>query len=204
MYASCSFLGKALSWWNAQVRILGEDAAYGLTWNELKEMLLKEYCLGSELQKIKTDFWNLTMEGLNVRAYTTRFNDLPRLVPRMVTPDYVKIERYEDSRKQKFESSWKDSDEKREKKRSSGKAFVANTSGSGKNVNSDDKSGSMMRTQGDKQRKCARCGRSRHVTRECYANSILDGVKLEGCFECGEQGPFKQNYPKMKGQSASG
>ncbi|KAJ0898685.1 hypothetical protein HanRHA438_Chr08g0359621 [Helianthus annuus] len=48
-YASCSFLDEALSWWNAQVQILGEDAAYGLTWNELKEMLLKEYCLRSEL-----------------------------------------------------------------------------------------------------------------------------------------------------------
>ncbi|XP_022014858.1 uncharacterized protein LOC110914369 [Helianthus annuus] len=84
----------ALSWWNSQVQIMGEDAAYGLTWNELKEMLLKEYCSRSEIQKIETDFWNLTMEGLNVRAYTSRFNDVARLVPRMVTPEYVKVERY--------------------------------------------------------------------------------------------------------------
>ncbi|XP_022024052.1 uncharacterized protein LOC110924342 [Helianthus annuus] len=94
MYASCSFLDEALSWWNSQVQILGEDAAYGLTWNELKEMLLKEYCLRSEIQKIETDFWNLTMEGLNARAYTSRFNDFARLVPRMVTPEYVKVESY--------------------------------------------------------------------------------------------------------------
>ncbi|XP_021971249.1 uncharacterized protein LOC110866408 [Helianthus annuus] len=253
-YASCSFLDEALSWWNAQVQILGEDVAYGLTCNELKDMLLKEYCPRSEIQKIETDFWILTMEGLNVRAYTSRFNDLARLVPRMVTPDYVKIERYiwglepqirsmvtsakpttyleattlaksladdaarkislnkkdetgkssvkanadgksnrqehsepraGDSWKRKSESS-KDSDEKREKKCNSGKAYVANSSGSGKDVARDGKSGSVKRAHGDEQGKCARCGRSGHVTRKCYAKSTSDGVKLEGCFECGE------------------
>ncbi|XP_021975285.1 uncharacterized protein LOC110870410 [Helianthus annuus] len=93
-YASCLFLDEALSWWNAQVQILGKDVAYGLTWNELKEMLLKEYCPRSETQKIDMDFWNLTMEGLDVEAYTSHFNDLATSVPRMVTPEYKKVERY--------------------------------------------------------------------------------------------------------------
>ncbi|XP_021979706.1 uncharacterized protein LOC110875815 [Helianthus annuus] len=185
------------------------------------------------------------MEGLNVRAYTSQFNDLARLVPQMVTPDYVKIQRYiwgqapqirgmvtsakpatyleatnleksladddarksslnkkdetrkslgkanvdgksdrserseprsRDSRKRKSESSKKDSDEKREKKRA----------------------------YGDEQGKCARCGRSGHVTRECYAKSTLKGVKLEGCYECREQGHYKRNCLNVKGQNARG
>ncbi|XP_021986374.1 uncharacterized protein LOC110882736 [Helianthus annuus] len=261
-YASCSFLDEALSWWNAQVQILGEDVAYGLTWNELKEMLLKEYCPRSEIQKIATDFWNLTMEGLNVRAYTSQFNNLARLVARMVNPDYVKIVRYiwglapqirsmvisakpttyvkattlakslaadathksslnekdetgkssrkakadgksdrsersdprsGDWRKRKSESSKLDSDVKGEKKRGSGKAYVANSSGSGKDMARDGKGGSIKRARGDEQGKFARCGRSGHITREFYVKSTSEGVKLEGCYECGEQGHFKRN-----------
>ncbi|XP_022041005.1 uncharacterized protein LOC110943571 [Helianthus annuus] len=272
-YASCSFLDEALFWWNSQVQILWEDAAYGLTWNGLKEMLLKEYCLHSEIQKIETDFWNLTMEGLNVRAYTYRFNDLARLVPRMVTPEYVRIERYiwglsprnhsmvtlakpttyleattlaksladdaahkgslnkkeeigkssgkanadvksersehsesksGDSRKRKSESTRKESDEKRDRKCSSGKAYVANSSSSRRDNFRDGRSSSEKKTHEDEQRKCARCGQTGHVTRECYAKSTSEGAKLEGCFQCGEQGHFKRDCSKAKGQNARG
>ena len=38
---------------------------------------------------------------------------------------------------------------------------------------------------GEGQEKCARCGRTGHVTPKCYAKSTLDGVTLEGCFVCG-------------------
>ncbi|XP_022024307.1 uncharacterized protein LOC110924623 [Helianthus annuus] len=240
-YASCSFLDEALSWWNSQVQILGEDAAYGLTWNELNEMLLKEYCPRSEIQKIETDFWNLTVEGLNIRAYTSHFNDLARLVPRMVTPEYVKVERYiwglsprirsmeesgkssgkakadvksewlgrsesksGDSKKLKSESSRKETDEKRDRKRCLGKAYVASSSSSRRDNARDGRSGSEKKTHEDEQKKCARCGRTGHVTRECYAKSTSEGAKLEGCFQCGEHGHFRRDCPKAKGQNARG
>ncbi|XP_022032496.1 uncharacterized protein LOC110933590 [Helianthus annuus] len=263
----------ALSWWNSQVQILGEDVAYGLTWNELKEILLKEYCPCSEIQKIETDFLNLTMEDLNARAYTSRFNNLARLVPRMVTPEYVKIDRYilglsprirsmvtsakpttylkattlaksladdaaregsfnkkeetgkswgkanadvrsersehsesksGDSKKHKSESLRKETDEKRDRKRGSGKAYVASSSSSRRDNARDGRSCSERKTNEDEQKKCARCGRTGHVTHECYAKSTSDGTKLEGCFQCGEQGHFKRDCPKAKGQNARG
>ena len=34
------------------------------------------------------------MKGAEVRAYTNGFNELARLVPRLVTPEYARIERY--------------------------------------------------------------------------------------------------------------
>ncbi|KAK1411706.1 hypothetical protein QVD17_38266 [Tagetes erecta] len=94
MYAACSFQNEALTWWNSQKQTMGEEAVTNLSWVRLKEMLIKEYCPRNELQKAETEFWDLTMEGAEVRAYTSKFNDLARLVPRMVTPEYVRIERY--------------------------------------------------------------------------------------------------------------
>ncbi|XP_076937107.1 uncharacterized protein LOC143604553 [Bidens hawaiensis] len=93
-YGVCSFQDKSLEWWNSIIQNLGEEAAYSLTWSELKDMLLKEYCPRNELQKIEYDFLNLTMEGADIATYTSRFNALARLVPRLVTPEYARIERY--------------------------------------------------------------------------------------------------------------
>ncbi|XP_022027627.1 uncharacterized protein LOC110928877 [Helianthus annuus] len=109
-----------------------------------------------------------------------------------------------DSRKQKSESSKKDPEEKREKKRSLEKACVANSSGLGKDNAKDGRSGLEKKTHGDEQGKCATCGRTGHVTQECYAKNTSEGDKLEGCYECGEQGHFKRDCPKAKGQNARG
>ncbi|XP_076889920.1 uncharacterized protein LOC143540832 [Bidens hawaiensis] len=92
-YGVCSFEDEALEWWNSLIQTIGEDAAYNLTWNELKE-LLKEYCPRNELQKIEYEFWTQKMEGADNGTYTSRFNALARLAPRLVTPEFIRIERY--------------------------------------------------------------------------------------------------------------
>ncbi|MFS7976366.1 hypothetical protein Hanom_Chr10g00891631 [Helianthus anomalus] len=38
------FLNEALTWWNLQVQTLGDNAAYALTWDELKERMRDKYC----------------------------------------------------------------------------------------------------------------------------------------------------------------
>ncbi|XP_076925546.1 uncharacterized protein LOC143588429 [Bidens hawaiensis] len=93
-YGVCSFRDEALECWNSIIQNLEEDAAYRLTSEELKEMLLKEYCPRNELQKIEYEFWQLKTEGDDIGGYTSRFNSLARLVPRLVTPEYARIERY--------------------------------------------------------------------------------------------------------------
>lgn len=93
-YGVCSFQDEALEWWNSLIQNLGEETAYGLSWEQLKDMLLQEYCPRNELQKIEYEFWHLTMEGSDINTYTSRFNALARLVPRLVNPEYVRIERY--------------------------------------------------------------------------------------------------------------
>ncbi|GJY34481.1 putative reverse transcriptase domain-containing protein [Tanacetum coccineum] len=63
-YTAGSFVGKALTWWNSQIRTLSREVI------------------------------ELAMVRASHAAYTDRFHELARLVPRLVTPDSRMIERY--------------------------------------------------------------------------------------------------------------
>nr|GEW09670.1 putative reverse transcriptase domain-containing protein [Tanacetum cinerariifolium] len=63
-YTTGSFVGKALTWWNSQIRTLSQEVV------------------------------THTMIGAGHAAYTDRFYELARLVPQLVTPESRKIERY--------------------------------------------------------------------------------------------------------------
>ncbi|KAD3336539.1 hypothetical protein E3N88_32058 [Mikania micrantha] len=85
---------EALTWWNSHAQELGIDEAYQISWEDLKKMLLAEYCPRSELQKLEEEFWNLVVIGADIASYTTRFHEMALLCPTMVTPEYKRIERY--------------------------------------------------------------------------------------------------------------
>ncbi|MFS7945746.1 putative transcription factor interactor and regulator CCHC(Zn) family [Helianthus anomalus] len=93
-FATGLFVYEALTWWNLQVQNLGDDVAYGMSWDELKEKMREKYCSRAELQRLETEFWYLTMEGADITGYTRRFHDLSRVIPYMVTPEFKRVERY--------------------------------------------------------------------------------------------------------------
>nr|GFC34011.1 hypothetical protein [Tanacetum cinerariifolium] len=68
----------ALTWWNSYVRIVGNDAAYVMTWIELKKKMADKYCLRNEMKKIETEFWNLEVqeESDRVERYIGGLPDL--------------------------------------------------------------------------------------------------------------------------------
>ncbi|GKE83729.1 hypothetical protein Tco_1557471, partial [Tanacetum coccineum] len=70
-YTTDSFIGKALMWWNTQVQTRGREAAVGMTWKDLKDLLRKELCPNKEMQKLET-----------------------KLVPHLVILENKRIERY--------------------------------------------------------------------------------------------------------------
>ncbi|XP_024971943.1 uncharacterized protein LOC112510825 [Cynara cardunculus var. scolymus] len=92
-YATCLLQGRALTWWNTLVQTRGREAVNQLLWEEFKKLLKAEYCPRSKLQKLEMELWNLEMKGDNISAYTARFHELVNLVPHLVTPEEVRIER---------------------------------------------------------------------------------------------------------------
>ncbi|GJT32313.1 putative reverse transcriptase domain-containing protein [Tanacetum coccineum] len=79
---------------NTLLQTRGRAAAIAQPWEDFKKLLMEEYCLDDEIQKLKIEFWNHKMVGSNIDGYTVRFHELARLVPHMVTPENQRVNRY--------------------------------------------------------------------------------------------------------------
>ncbi|GKC64524.1 reverse transcriptase domain-containing protein [Tanacetum coccineum] len=86
--------GKALTWWNSQIRMLSREVAVSMSWNDFKFMMIQEFCPSHEMQKLESELWNHDMARTGHVAYTDRFHVLSRLVPHLVTPESRMIKRY--------------------------------------------------------------------------------------------------------------
>ncbi|GJR99203.1 reverse transcriptase domain-containing protein [Tanacetum coccineum] len=93
-YTAGLFVGKAITWWNSQIRTLSREVAVSMSWNDFKFMMIQEFCPSHEMQKLESELWNHAMVGAGHAAYTDRFHELARLVPHLVTPESRMIERY--------------------------------------------------------------------------------------------------------------
>ncbi|GJV61662.1 hypothetical protein Tco_1467762 [Tanacetum coccineum] len=83
-YTVDSFVGKALTWWNSQIRTLNQEVVVSMSWNDFKFIMVQEF----------HELWNHTMVRAGHVAYTDRFHELARLVPHLVTPKSRMIKRY--------------------------------------------------------------------------------------------------------------
>ncbi|GKA16277.1 hypothetical protein Tco_0696024 [Tanacetum coccineum] len=55
-YAISSLINKALTWWNTQIQTRGCEAALGMTWEDLKALLVEEFYPSNEMEKLETEF----------------------------------------------------------------------------------------------------------------------------------------------------
>ncbi|GJS04730.1 putative reverse transcriptase domain-containing protein [Tanacetum coccineum] len=72
-YTAGSFVGKALTWWNSQIRTLSREVAVSMSWNDFKFMMIQEFCPSHEMQKLESELWNHAMVGAGHAAYTDRY-----------------------------------------------------------------------------------------------------------------------------------
>ncbi|GJR80691.1 putative reverse transcriptase domain-containing protein [Tanacetum coccineum] len=93
-FATCTLLGSALTWWNSHVRTVGHDVAYAMTWTNLKKMMTDKYCPRGEIKKLEVEMWNLKVKGTDVVGYNQRFQELALMCARMFSEELDKIEKY--------------------------------------------------------------------------------------------------------------
>ncbi|XP_023734447.1 uncharacterized protein LOC111882321 [Lactuca sativa] len=93
-FAACTFVDQALSWWDVHIKAMTLPVANAMPWEELKEMLMVEYCPHGEVQKQEKELWNLTVENSGIEAYISRFSELALLCPGMITSEGKKIKQF--------------------------------------------------------------------------------------------------------------
>ncbi|GJW92190.1 putative reverse transcriptase domain-containing protein [Tanacetum coccineum] len=186
-YATCTLLGNALTWWNSHVKTVGHDAAYGmlsvLCGSGTALTPTDKYCPRGEIKKLEIEIWNLKVKGTDVVSYTQRFQELALLCGRMF-PEV--------------------SDENVDK---------AYTAGPGeKKVYGGSKPlcpKCNYHHDGQCAPRCNNCKKVSHLARDCRSpaananNQRNSGAnqRVGTCFECGVQGHYKRNCPKLKNKN---
>nr|GEW47050.1 putative reverse transcriptase domain-containing protein [Tanacetum cinerariifolium] len=93
-YATRTLLNSALTWWNSQKRTIGTDAAFAMSWREIMKLMAEVYCPRTEIQKMESELWNLTMKNNNLAAYTQRFQEFTMLCTKMVPEEEDQVEKF--------------------------------------------------------------------------------------------------------------
>nr|GEZ34195.1 putative reverse transcriptase domain-containing protein [Tanacetum cinerariifolium] len=131
----------------------------------------------NEMEKLENEFWNHTMVGANHVAYTSRFHELAKLVPHLVTPESSHIKRTltkgNDKRKEMEESSKKGSTWKDNNKSKTGSGFVAKIPPRNDNV-------------------------STYPKQVVPVNTVRMGQNQKACYECGSLDHLRYDFPKWK------
>ncbi|GKE78082.1 putative reverse transcriptase domain-containing protein [Tanacetum coccineum] len=61
-YTAGSFVGKGLTWWNSQIRMLSREVAVSMSWNDFKFIMIQEFCPSHEMQKLESELMVAAME----------------------------------------------------------------------------------------------------------------------------------------------
>ncbi|GJV44704.1 hypothetical protein Tco_1429240 [Tanacetum coccineum] len=180
----------ALTRWIEKMESVFDNS--GCTANQrVRALLVEELCPSKEMEKLENKFWNHTKVGANHVAYTDRFHELAKLVPRLVTSKSSRIKRIltdedvhygtltkgNDKRKEMEESSKQGSTGKDNKKSKTGSGFVAIVPPSNNN-----KPGHYARQCWTPIRLVAPMNavRMRQNQRACYEYGSLDHI----CYDC--------------------
>ncbi|GJW76562.1 putative reverse transcriptase domain-containing protein, partial [Tanacetum coccineum] len=222
-YVASSFVNKALTWWNTQVQARGREAAIGMAWTDFKALLVEEFGLSNEMEKLESEFWNHKMVGANHAGYTDRFHELAKLVPHLVTLESSRIKRagilinkavncgtltkVNEKRKGVEESSKHGSGINNDKRAKVSKGFVAATTHRNEYAGSLPKCAKCL-AHHPKDRHCLvcfNCQKRGHIARNCHSpnkqvapiNAVRGGYEPGTCYECGSHEHYRNTCPKL-------
>nr|GEV19076.1 hypothetical protein [Tanacetum cinerariifolium] len=77
-----------------ELATLGLEVANGKSWGDMKKIMMEEFCLDKEVQRMEDELRSLKLRDTNIAAYTKRFNELVILCPEAVPTEKKKVEAY--------------------------------------------------------------------------------------------------------------
>ncbi|GJX97760.1 putative reverse transcriptase domain-containing protein [Tanacetum coccineum] len=186
-YTAGLFVGKALTWWNSQIRTLSREVDVSMSWNDFKFMMIEEFCPSHEMQKLESELWNYAMVGAGHAAYTDRFHELARLVPHLIFGALT-------------DKAIRNGSIKKVEKR--GNMGEPSKDKNGRDDNKRTRTGMLLLLLGPC-RTCFNCNRPGHLAKDCRGvprnvNHVnARNLTVKACYDCGSIDHVRSACPKL-------
>ncbi|GJS85607.1 reverse transcriptase domain-containing protein [Tanacetum coccineum] len=195
-YAICTLLNGALTWWNSNVRTVRHDAAYEMSWKDLMIMMTEAYCPRNEIQKLENemvpeeeDKIPNSLKDQKVRAYAARQADNKRRMDNNPRDNHAQ--------------------QPPNKRQNVARVYIAGPS------KKSEYAGTLplcnkckLHHNGPCTAMCGNYKKVGHLARDCRGTTAtldqktpMANQRTLTCFECGNQGHYHSECPKLKNQN---
>ncbi|GJV13590.1 putative reverse transcriptase domain-containing protein, partial [Tanacetum coccineum] len=211
-FATCTFLENALTWWNSHMKTVTQDVAYDMDWKALKKMITVKYC-PRESEDVEKYVGVLPdMIRGNVMSYQPKTMEKAiEFANDQMDQKVLTITERQAKQKRKLEFNARNNQghQQQNKRQNTGRAYTVRPG------EKKEYTGSLplctkcnYHHKGPCAPRCNKCKKIDHLARDCRSSGPNGNNNNRGnfgttqngvtCYECGVQGHFKKDCPKLK------
>ncbi|GJQ94298.1 putative reverse transcriptase domain-containing protein [Tanacetum coccineum] len=212
-FAAATLQGRALTWWNTQVATLDLAEANGKSWDDMKKMMLEEFCPEEEISRMEDELRNLSqyikglpsyIQGETYSSKPTTLNEAIRMAHGLMEHKVQGWkEKNADQNKRKWEGGnqgnnqgnrnnnrgdYRDNRRHNQNNNRRNGGARAMTQAQGENVNQGGHAPKCNRCNmfhfGNCPVKCNKCGKRGHIARDCRGKGVATGANAEPIRVC--------------------
>ncbi|GJY23382.1 putative reverse transcriptase domain-containing protein [Tanacetum coccineum] len=223
-FATFTLQDDALTWWNAQVKTTTPEAAHAIPWATLKKMMTDKYCRGQlalmcarmfpeELDKIEKYIGGLPdmiLGSINASKLKTMQEAIEFTTELMDEKTHAYAER-QTEKKRKYDDLSKNNQNQQQQNKRQNTVQAYTIGNSNRKLYAGSKplcSKYDYNHEGPCPPRCNNCKKVGHLAKDCRSrpanannnnrNNNNNNQKGNGCYECGAQGHFRRNCPKLR------